>query len=117
MTLAQLGRSQGAHGRAALAQRIATLVREREVNRKALRIPRAQFDPPPQPAELTFQWGTDDNTMFYLRLSQDEITANKAGHAVNAMFESRAKLGAGHDLFAGKNPFGDFFRGARGSTG
>jgi hypothetical protein len=56
---------------------------------------------------------------YYVLLapSQDEITANKAGHAVNAMFESRAKLGAGHDLFAGKNPFGDFFRGARGSTG
>jgi hypothetical protein len=56
MTLAQLGRSQGAHGRAALAQRIATLVREREVNRKALRIARARFDPPPQPAELTVNY-------------------------------------------------------------
>lgn len=39
--------------RAALAQRIAPLLREREANRRALRIALDRFDPPPPPAELT----------------------------------------------------------------
>ena len=36
-----------------LAQRIASLLLEREANQKALRAARARFNPPPRPAELT----------------------------------------------------------------
>lgn len=39
--------------RTVLAQRIATLLREREANQKALRAAAARFNPPPKPDELT----------------------------------------------------------------
>jgi hypothetical protein len=65
MTLAQLGRSEDrqsksqdatlidAQGRAALVRRIATLLRERKANQKAMLAAEARFNPPAAPAELT----------------------------------------------------------------